>query len=105
LTAAYTLAGMRVEVPDLNQIFRGIGIMSATTAWDAALEEGERRGELRWKVENSHQLLLRLGRKRFGTPADGTEAELKSIHDLDRLERLADAILTANSWQEWLATQ
>ncbi len=105
LTAAYTLAGMRVESPDLNQIFRGIGIVNATTAWDAALEEGERRGELKWKVENSHQLLLRQGRKRFGPPADGTEAELKSIRDLDRLERLADAILTASSWQEWLATQ
>ena len=31
-------------------------------------------------------------------------AQLKSIRDLDRLGRLADAVLTAQSWPELLAT-
>jgi hypothetical protein len=33
-----------------------------------------------------------------------TESAVTSIKDVDRLERMADAVLTANSWQELLAT-
>jgi hypothetical protein len=32
------------------------------------------------------------------------EAALKAVRDLDRLERLADAIHTAKTWAELLAT-
>jgi transcription termination factor NusB len=48
--------------------------------------------------------LLRLGRRQFGELDASIESELKSIRDLERLERLADAILTAKSWPELLAT-
>ena len=65
-------------------------------AWDEAIEEGE--------IRSSHNLLLRLGRKLIGAPDVAAEAELKSIRDVDRLGRLADAVLTAKSWQELLAT-
>ena len=74
--------------------------MSESTAFDEAIEVGELRGELK----RSHTLLLRQGRQRFGEPDAADEAELKSIRDLERLERLADAILTAKSWSELLAT-
>ncbi len=74
--------------------------MQESTAFDEAIEEGESRGE----IKNSHKLLLRLGRKRFGPPDSATETELTAIKDLERLERLADAILTAKSWTELLAT-
>jgi hypothetical protein len=71
--------------------------MPASTAFDAMIEKGE--------IKNSHRLLLRLGRQRFGNPDATTEAALTAITDLDRLERLADAILTAKSWSELLATR
>ncbi|MGL6096478.1 MAG: hypothetical protein ACRC7O_11860 [Fimbriiglobus sp.] len=74
--------------------------MTESTAYDEAVEEGERRGE----IKRSHMLLLRQGRQQFGAPDPATESELKSIRDLDRLERLADAILTAKSWPELLGT-
>ena len=73
--------------------------MTESTAFDEAIEEGELRG----KISNSHQTLLRLGHKQFGVPDEATELELKSIRDLDRLE-LIDAILTAKSWLDMLAT-
>jgi len=70
--------------------------MQELTAYDEAMEEGELRV--------SHRLLLRLGEKRFGAVGEAIEAELRAIRDLDRLERLAIAILTTNSWEELLAT-
>lgn len=74
--------------------------MTELTAYDEAVQEGERRG----MVLNSHATLLRQGRKQFGPPDDVTETALKAILDLDRLERLTDALWTAKSWPELLAT-
>ncbi|HEV3384773.1 MAG TPA: hypothetical protein VG097_08150, partial [Gemmata sp.] len=65
-------------------------------AYDEAIEEGE--------IKRSHRFLLRQGEKQFGPLDASTEVELKSIRDLDRLDRLADAILTAKNWRELLAT-
>ena len=57
------------------------------------------------RVEGCYDLLLRLGQKKFG-PADAmTSAKLKGIVDLERLERVAEEILSANSWDELLATK
>lgn len=108
MTAAYILTGLRVAKSDLGSIYRGIGLMQESTAFDEVMEEGELRGEirgeLRGELKRSHRLLLRLGRKQIGAPDAATEAKLTALTDLDRLERLADAILTAKSWAELLAT-
>ncbi len=66
------------------------------TAYDEAIEEGE--------IKNNHRVLLQQGRKRFGPPEATVEQELKSIRDLERLDRLTIEILTAKSWSELLAT-
>jgi Domain of unknown function (DUF4351) len=66
--------------------------MSESTAYDEWIEQGAQR------------LLLRLARTKFGALDPAVESKLKSICDLDRLERLAVAMLTAKSWQELLAT-
>lgn len=71
--------------------------MSETTAFEALLEEGELRGLRR--------TILRQGRQKFGPCDAATEAMLGAIEDVERLDRMADAVLTANSWQELLATE
>lgn len=96
MMAAYILTGLRVPKEDLASIYEGVGLMKESTAFDEAIEEREVRGRC--------LTLLCLGRKRFGNPDAATEAALTAITDLDRLERLADAILTAGSWNELLAT-
>ncbi len=96
MTAAFILTGMRVAKEDLASIYSGVRIMHESTAFDMAVEEGEIRGKV--------LLLLRLGRKRFGPPDAQTESELSAIKDSERLDRMADAILTVASWQELLAT-
>jgi hypothetical protein len=70
--------------------------MEEMTVWDEAMEKGA--------IRSSHRILLRLGRKQFGIAGAIVESELRSIQDLERLERMAEAVLTAKSWQELLAT-
>jgi len=102
--AAFILTGIRVRREEAEAIYQGVQNMSELTAYDEMIEEidkGERRGELRGRI----RFLLRQGRNKFGPPDAATEAALTAIQDLDRLERLADAVFTATSWQELLATR
>ena len=100
MTAAFILTGMRVPKETLASIYDGVRIMHESTAYDTIFDEGRVEGEIR----NSHRLLLRLARKRFGAADPSTESALTLIQDLDRLERMAEAVLSVNSWQELLST-
>jgi hypothetical protein len=96
MTAAFVLTGLRVPRESLDEIYRGVGLMEDSSAYLLILEKGEIKG----KVSS----IVRLGRKRFGPPDAATEAALKATKDLDRLDRLTDAVLTVTSWRELLAT-
>lgn len=116
MTATVILTGMRVGRETLTGLFEGVKIMYESSAFDmfeekgrqAGLQEGRqegrREGLLEGRVEESQRLLLRQGAKRFGAPDPTTETAVRALSDLDRLERLADAVLTAGSWQDLLAT-
>ncbi len=71
--------------------------MQESTAFDEAVDEG--------RIDGQITLLRRLGRNRFGLPDPAAESRLMAIKDLERLERLADAIFTAKNWEELLATR
>jgi hypothetical protein len=66
----------------------------------SAYEEFEENGAIR----EAQRIIIRVGQKRLGIADEATTAALKAIIDLDRLERLADAVLSAASWRELLAT-
>jgi hypothetical protein len=83
----------RQNLPDL---FRGVKVMHDSSAFEFYEEKG--------RLEAAHRILIRWGCHRFGPPEAATEAALRAIRDLDRLERMVDAVLTARSWQEFLAT-
>ncbi len=104
MTAALILTGMRVAKEDLATIYSGVRIMHESTAFDMAVEEGLAKGLVKGRIEGEIRLLLKQGRKRFGPPDAKIDAELTAIQDLDRLERMAEAVLTVASWQELLAT-
>jgi hypothetical protein len=70
----------------------------------SAFELYEEKGRQEGRLEESHRLLLRMAWNRFGAVEPEMQAALRAIRDLDRLERMADAVLTAQSWQEFLAT-
>ncbi len=73
--------------------------MRESNAYDMILDEGRSEGLINGEI----RLLLVLGRERFGPPSPQIEAGLTSIKDIERLDRLARAILTATSWNELLA--
>ena len=70
--------------------------MHDSSAFELIREEGYVKGQ--------QNVLLRWGRRRLGPPDESIVTALKAIKDLDRLGRLADAVLSATSWQELLAT-
>jgi hypothetical protein len=96
MTAAYVLTGLRVQQPNLDRIYQGVGVMEDSAGYLTILERGG--------IKTLRGVLLRLGRRRFGEPDAATATALAAITDLDRLERMAEAVLTAADWPELLAT-
>jgi hypothetical protein len=70
--------------------------MKESVTYQAIVEEG--------LVRARQEVLLQLGRKRFGTPDAASEMALRGITDPDRLTRLIDALLDVSSWEALLAT-
>jgi hypothetical protein len=95
ITAAFILTGLRVAKDSLGEIFKGVRIMHETVAWDAYLEEGIAKGELK--------AILSIGKHQFGKPDAKTKAALMAIQDLDRLDRMIDNFTKAKSWKELLS--
>jgi hypothetical protein len=94
MTAAFILTGLRVPRHRMDELFRGVQIMHDSSAFELM--------EWRAEIRRSHRLLLSLGRRRFGPPSAEAEAAVTAIQDLDRLERMVEAALTAGNWQELL---
>ena len=65
-------------------------------------EEGERLGIEKGESLEAQNLLLRLGRKRLGSPNSLVVDQLSSISDRERLEELCERLLEVQSWQELL---
>ena len=112
MTSAFILTGLRVQRDALGSIYDGVRIMHESSAYDMIHDEGLAKGLAVGRTEGltegcikgEQRLLLRLGRKRLGQPDEATIAALHAIKDLDRLERLGDAVIDVGSWQELLAT-
>jgi hypothetical protein len=76
-------------------IWGGMVPVNEATTYLKLLNEGA-VAELQW-------MILRLGRKRFGPASSATEAALKKINDLTRLELLTEHLGEVNPWAELLA--
>lgn len=57
------------------------------------------------RIQELRKILLRLGRIRLGPTNETTERTLDGITDLERLERMTERVLTAQNWQELVATE
>lgn len=107
LTAAYTLIGLRTNREDATRLFKRIPQMKESTTYQAILDEGRdegrdeglRQGELR----ASRNLILRLGKVKFGKCGKRVENRVNKIDDLEQLAVLFEQMLSAKSWDELLA--
>ncbi len=124
MTAAFVLAGLRLKRATLREAFRGVELMIESSAFEIfeekgllrgieqgmqkgieqGMQKGIEQGMQKGRLDESHRLLLRLAQRRFNKVDPAMASALRTITDLDRLERMVDAILTANSWEELLAT-
>jgi len=48
-------------------------------------------------------MIIRLGKKFFGSPDEGVIATIGGINDVERLESLHERLADVESWQELLA--
>jgi predicted transposase YdaD len=104
--------GLRLSYERAIELFQGVGKMRDSTTYQAILEEGRAEGLTKGRdeglsmgrLEEARQLLLRLGRKRFGAPDAEIEAAVQAIDDLERLESLMERVIEVASWQELLQT-
>jgi predicted transposase YdaD len=80
--------------------------MEESTTYQAIIRrgkaEGIAEGRVEGKLEGAREVVLRLGRRRFGEPDAATQTALASLHDIERLEQLAERLLEVESWQELL---
>jgi len=99
-SATLLLLGLRYDADNARQLLRGVTGMRESSTYQAILEEGREEGREQGRVDEARRLLTRLGTRRFGAPDVRTTAQLSQIDDLETLERLSDALLTATSWAE-----
>jgi hypothetical protein len=93
-TACALLLGLRYDKRMVAQLFGGVTMLRESAGYQWILDEG--------RILGKQDDLLKLGRKRFGSSTPQTEAALKAVTDLDRLDHLLDTLDKAKTWDEWL---
>ncbi|VTR94537.1 unnamed protein product [Gemmata massiliana] len=105
LRSSYVLCGLRYDNERMAEMYRRLSmLMKESTTHQAILGEGCEQGLEHGRLRTSRELLLQ-GTKKFGSPSVANAAILNGITDLGRLERLADQVLDATGWDEWLKTE
>jgi len=83
--------------------------MRESWTYQAILEEGRAEGRAiaqaearrEGRVEQSHRILIRLGRKRFGRLSRTLQwKKIQAIHDMEMLDKMLDRLLVVSSWDE-----
>jgi hypothetical protein len=74
--------------------------MRDSTTYQAILDEGRAEG----RTEEARELVLRLGRKRWGEPETTVVSALKAINHRERLESMAEGVNEVAGWQDLLQT-
>jgi hypothetical protein len=75
--------------------------MRESVTYQKVVEEGRVEG----RAQEARRIVARQATQRFGPPDEATRTRLEAIHDTDRLETLADRVLTATGWDDLLATE
>ena len=110
-TGTYVLMGLRFPRELSSQLLRGVRGMKESVTYMEIFEEGEAKGEARGEakgeakgeVKGERNLILRLGRKRFGEPDAVTVAALEAITSVERLGQMAERLLEVENWTDLMA--
>lgn len=102
--ATVLLTGLRFPWNLIEDWFRGITAMRQSSAYEHFVSEGRAQGVEEGSVLEARKLILRIGRRHFGTPSQAIQDAIASITDLERLEFLAEHANSASNWTDLLAT-
>lgn len=113
-TATEILMGLRYNEPEVRTLLRGVRHMRESVTYQAIVDEGRVEGRVQGRVEGrmegraegrvegEQRLLLQMATTRFGEPTKAAAARLRSVTDLDKLDRLAASLFSAKDWNAWL---
>lgn len=96
LTDALLLTGLRVKREVARGVFRGLRMMEESDTFLMILDQGQ---EKRAKRD-----ILLVAEERLGPAGESFKAELESVSDLERLDRMIRRAAKATAWQEILDT-
>jgi hypothetical protein len=109
-TAFFVLMGLRYPPEYTKPFLDGVRAMldlRDSSVYQIILEEGREEGReegiAEGEIKGAIQVLLRLGRDRFGPPNTDVVAALEAIPDLVRVMELTDRLLKVSSWDELLS--
>jgi len=94
------LMGLKYEDAFTAQMLKGVQGMEESTVYQAIIKKGEKRGA----EKNAREIILQIGRDRFGTePTDAIIEALSKITTIKRLNELVRRSIVVSSWGELLA--
>ena len=115
--SSFTLSGLRYNAPQMTDLYRSMDMtLEDSTTYQMLIEkgvaigvtrgvaQGVAQGEVQGRKSEAVCMILRIGRKRFAVNPPDVEQRLKSVGDVERLERMADRILDAADWDDLLST-
>lgn len=103
--SAYTLMGLSYPAAFIEQMRQGVQSMDMedSVTYQAIIAKGRVEGRVEGWAEGERDALLRIGRKRFGTPAPEVVAAIGAITSEGRLGQLIERAVEVKSWAELLA--
>jgi hypothetical protein len=97
LTSAYILSSMHVAPAVARGIFNKVIAMQESGTYQLILQEGA--------VKHMRGWILKQGQAKFGEPNEKQKNKLGAIEDLERLDRIAEKVHSAKSWDALLRVQ
>ncbi len=118
--ASSVLCGLRYNYRQIVEMYRRLNMLmeeSSVYQWivqqgksaglkegkSLGLQEGKNLGLQEGRAEEARRLVHRQATRKFGEPSPDSLAKLAAISNLERLEALADKVLVATNWDEFLA--
>jgi hypothetical protein len=95
--------GIRAEIQSLRDhdvLNLLIDRLSEVASWDELLSASAAVGEGAGRLATAREVLLMLGRKRFGEPSGLVQLEIDGTTEIDRLRAGLDRIQDVQSWDE-----
>ena len=86
----------KIDIATIERLYQGETMLEDSITYQKTLRKGE--------VRALQRTLLAQGRQKLGAAAVEMEAIVRGIQDCDRLDRMAARMLTAESWDDLLAT-